>query len=46
MGSEILPEAIHAHRKNAAWSPVHHKVKPELIVRESTAPVSMSAPAA
>ena len=38
MGSEILMEAIRAHRKNITVSPVHRKVKPELIVRESTAP--------
>ncbi|MFZ3371239.1 MAG: substrate-binding domain-containing protein, partial [Candidatus Sulfotelmatobacter sp.] len=38
MGAEILMEAIRAHRKNTTASPVHHKVKPELIVRESTAP--------
>ncbi len=38
MGAEILLEAIRAHRKNATVSPLHHKVKPELIVRESTAP--------
>ena len=37
MGAEILMEAIRAHRKNTTVSPVHHKVKPELIVRESTA---------
>jgi LacI family transcriptional regulator, galactose operon repressor len=36
MGSEILMEAIRAHRKNTAVSPVHRKVRPELIVREST----------
>ena len=37
MGAEILMEAIRAHRKNTVVSPVHRKVKPELIVRESTA---------
>jgi len=37
MGAEILIEAIRAHRKNVSASPVHRKVKPELIVRESTA---------
>ncbi len=37
MGAEILMEAIRAHRKNTTVSPVHRKVKPELIVRESTA---------
>ncbi len=36
MGSEILMESIRAHRKNTSASPVHHKVKPQLIVREST----------
>jgi LacI family transcriptional regulator len=36
-GSQILMEAIRAHRKNAAVNPIHHKVTPELIVRESTA---------
>jgi len=35
--SQILMEAIRAHRKNVVVNPVHHKVKPELIVRESTA---------
>jgi LacI family transcriptional regulator len=37
MGAEILIEAIRAHRKNTTVSPVHRKVKPELIVREFTA---------
>jgi len=37
MGAEILVEAIRAQRKNTRVSPVHRKVKPELIVRESTA---------
>jgi LacI family transcriptional regulator len=37
MGAEILIEAIGAHRKNATVSPVHRKIKPELVVRESTA---------
>ena len=37
MGAEILLETIRAHRKNTTLSPVHRKVKPELIVRESTA---------
>ena len=36
MGAEILLETIRAHRKNTNLSPVHRKVKPELIVREST----------
>lgn len=44
MGAEILMEAIRAHRKNTTASPVHRKVKPELIVRESTAPPSDSRP--
>jgi LacI family transcriptional regulator len=35
-GSQILMEAIRAHRKNVVVGPVHQKVKPELIVREST----------
>jgi LacI family transcriptional regulator len=35
-GAEILLEAMRAHRNNKAISPVHRKVKPELIVREST----------
>jgi LacI family transcriptional regulator len=39
MGAKILMEAIRDHRKNTAAGPVHRKVKPELIVRESTAPV-------
>lgn len=38
MGAEFMLEAIRAHRKNTTISPVHRKVKPELIVRESTAP--------
>jgi DNA-binding LacI/PurR family transcriptional regulator len=38
MGAEIMLEAIRAHRKNTPISPVHRKIKPELIVRESTAP--------
>ena len=46
MGSEILLEAIRAHRTNTSGSPVHRKVRPELIVRESTAPVSMGEDAA
>ena len=37
MGAEILTEAIRAHRKKATVSPVQRKIKPELIVRESTA---------
>jgi LacI family transcriptional regulator len=40
IGAEILMEAIRAHRKNTTVSPVHRKIKPELIVRESTAPLS------
>lgn len=36
-GSEILMEAIRAHRKTVPVTPVHRKIKPELIVRESTA---------
>lgn len=36
MGAEILLEAIRSHRRNAPAGPVHHKVKPELIIREST----------
>jgi LacI family transcriptional regulator len=35
-GSQILMEAILAQHKNMMVNPVHHKVKPELIVREST----------
>jgi len=46
MGSEILLEAIRAHRTNTSGSPVHRKVRPELIIRESTAPVSMGEDAA
>jgi len=37
LGAEILMDAIRAHRKNTRVGPVHRKVKPELIVRESTA---------
>lgn len=44
MGAEILMEAIRAPRKNTTASPVHRKVKPELIVRESTAPPADSRP--
>jgi DNA-binding LacI/PurR family transcriptional regulator len=44
IGAEILIEAIRAHRKDTATSPVHRKVKPELIVRESTAPPADSRP--
>ena len=44
MGEEILMEAIRAPRKNTTASPVHRKVKPELIVRESTAPPADSRP--
>ncbi len=44
MGAEILMEAIRAHRKSAPLSPVHRKVMPELIVRESTAPPADSQP--
>ena len=40
IGAEILMEAIRAHRMNTTVSPVHRKIKPELIVRESTAPLS------
>ena len=43
MGAEILIDAMKAGRKNQAVSPIHRKIKPELIVRESTAPVSASA---
>ncbi len=38
LGAEILTEAIRAQRKNTTLNPVHRKVTPELIVRESTAP--------
>jgi LacI family transcriptional regulator len=37
MGAEILLETIRAHRNNTAVSPVRRKVKPQLMVRESTA---------
>jgi LacI family transcriptional regulator, galactose operon repressor len=37
MGGEILIEAIRAHRRSATRPAVHRKVRPELIVRESTA---------
>lgn len=36
-GAGILLEAIRAQRKNTVVSPVHRKVQPDLIVRESTA---------
>jgi DNA-binding LacI/PurR family transcriptional regulator len=42
MGAEILIDAMRAGRKSQAVSPVHRKIKPELIVRESTAPPSGS----
>lgn len=38
-GAEILMEAIRACSKKQTVSPVHRKIKPELIVRESTAMV-------
>lgn len=38
LGAEIMLEAIRPHRKSTTVSPVRHKIKPELIVRESTAP--------
>lgn len=44
IGAEILMEAIRATRKNAAVSPVQRKVKPELMIRESTAPPADSRP--
>jgi LacI family transcriptional regulator len=40
MGAEIVMEAIRAHRKNTTLNPVHRKIKPELIVRESTTAMS------
>jgi len=42
-GAEVLIEAIRASRKSQAVSSVHKKIKPELIVRESTAPPARSA---
>ena len=42
MGAEILMDAMRAGRKNQAVNPVHRKIKPELIVRESTSPPSAS----
>ena len=44
MGAEILTEAIRAHRRNATVSPIHHKLTPDLIIRESTAPPADSRP--
>lgn len=44
MGAEILMEAVRAQRKNEPASPVHRKIKPELIVRESTSPPLVSSP--
>ena len=41
MGAEVLMEAIRAHRKNTTVSPVHRKIKPELVVRESTAAIRL-----
>ena len=44
IGTEIMMEAIRAHRKDTVVSPMHRKVKPELIVRESTAaPIDLRA---
>jgi len=43
-GAEILMEAIRAHRKNVVINPVHRKVKPELMVRESTATARQNKP--
>jgi LacI family transcriptional regulator len=37
-GAEILMEAIRASRKGLAVDPIHRKIKPDLIIRESTAP--------
>jgi LacI family transcriptional regulator len=42
MGAEILMDAMHSGRENEAVSPIHRKIEPELIVRESTAPPSVS----
>ena len=36
LGAEILLEAMRAYRNNKSVNPVHRKVKPELIVRETT----------
>lgn len=38
VGAEILMDSIHASRRNQVFGPVHRKLTPELIVRESTAP--------
>jgi LacI family transcriptional regulator len=43
LGAEILMEAILAGRESQAVSAVHRKIKPELIVRESTSPPPGSA---
>jgi LacI family transcriptional regulator len=43
VGSGILLEAIAAARENSSFSPVHRRVRPELVIRESTATVSGSA---
>jgi LacI family transcriptional regulator len=43
LGAEILMDAMGAGRNNETVSPVHRKIRPELIVRESTAPPSESA---
>ncbi len=40
MGAEILIKAIRAHANDAAVTPVHRKIKPQLIARESTGAVS------
>jgi LacI family transcriptional regulator len=42
MGAEILIDAIRASHKNQVVGAVHRKIKPELIVRESTSPPSGS----
>jgi LacI family transcriptional regulator len=42
IGAEILMDAMRAGRKNQAVKPVHRKIKPELIARESTAPLAES----
>ncbi len=42
-GAEILMEAVRASRKNQAVSSVHRKIKPDLIIRESTAAPRSSA---
>lgn len=41
LGAEILLKNMRAHRRNKIMNPIHRKVKPELVVRESTSVPAM-----